>query len=151
MCITIKSEHPEILDRLEGFLLSMKQHGLDIDKNLIFEEDCTLFNGERVIREYKDKLDKIDGIFVHADIMALGVIKELEVHGYRVPEDIRVVGYDDIELGTYFRPKLTTIHQPKEYLAEKACSKLKEIMGYNSDTGEILQEIVAPYLVERES
>jgi len=151
MCITIKSEHPEILDRLDGFLLSMKQHNLDVDKNLIFEEECTLFNGEKVIREYKDKLDKIDGIFVHADIMALGVINELKSLGYRVPEDIRVIGYDDIELGTYFNPKLTTIHQPKEVLSEKACSKLKEIMGHNPDSGGILQEIVAPHLVVRES
>lgn len=151
MCITIKSEHPEILDRMEGFSLSMKEHNLIIDKNLIFEEECTLFNGEKVIRENKNKLDQIDGIFVHADIMALGVINELQKLGYRVPEDIRVIGYDDIELGTYFTPKLTTIHQPKEVLAEKACSKLKEIMGYNPDTGEILQEIAAPYLVVRES
>ena len=151
MCITIKSEHPEILDRLEGFNISMKQHNFDIDKNLIFEEECTLFNGEKIIRENKDKLNKIDGIFVHADIMALGVIKELEKIGYRVPEDIRVIGYDDIELGTYFTPRLTTIHQPKEILAEKACRKLKEIMGRNSGSGQILQEIVSPYLVERES
>ncbi len=151
MCITIKSEHPEILDRLEGFLLSMKQHNLDLDKNLIIEEECTLFNGEKIVRENEDKLNKIDGIFVHADIMALGVINELEKMGYRVPEDIRVIGYDDIELGTYFTPKLTTIHQPKEVLAEKACNKLKEIMGYNPDSGEILQEIVAPHLVVRES
>lgn len=151
MCITIKSEHPEILDRLEGFSNSMKQHNLDIDKNLIFEEECTLFNGEKVIRENKDKLKKIDGIFVHADIMALGVINELKKIGYRVPEDIRVIGYDDIELGTYFAPRLTTIHQPKETLAEKACSKLNEIMGNNPESGEILQEIVSPYLVERDS
>ena len=151
MCITIKSEHPEILDRMEGFFLSMKQHNLNIDKNLIFEESCTIFNGEKIIRENRDKLNKIDGIFVHADIMALGVIKELEKIGYRVPEDIRVIGYDDIELGTYFTPRLTTIHQPKEVLAEKACDKLKEIMGRNSGSGQILQEIVSPYLIERES
>lgn len=151
MCITIKSEHPEILDRLEGFFLSMKQHNLEVDKNLIFQEECTLFNGEKIIREFKDRLNKVDGIFVHADIMALGVINELERLGIRVPEDIRVIGYDDIELGTYFTPKLTTIHQPKEVLAEKAFSRLKEIMGHTPDSGEILQEIVAPYLVVRDS
>ncbi|MDA3940168.1 MAG: LacI family DNA-binding transcriptional regulator [Spirochaetia bacterium] len=151
MCITIKSEHPEILDRLQGFFLSMKQHNLDVDKNLIFEEECTVFNGEKIIRDYSDKLDLIDGIFVHADIMALGVINELQRQSYRVPEDIRVIGYDDIELGTYFTPKLTTIHQPKEILAEKACAKLKEIMSHSQDPKVVLQEIVAPYLVERES
>lgn len=151
MCITIKSEHTEILDRRDGFLSSMKEHNLTVDKNLIFEEECTLFNGEKIIRENMDKLDGIDGIFVHADIMALGVIKGLNNLGYKVPEDIRVIGYDDIELGTYFNPKLTTIHQPKEALAELACSKLSEIMGQKPDSGELIQEIVTPYLVERES
>jgi len=77
MCITIKSGHPEIIDRLEGFISTMEKYNLAVDKNLIFEEECTLTNGEKVIRENKDKLDKIDGIFVHADIMALGDIKEL--------------------------------------------------------------------------
>jgi LacI family transcriptional regulator len=151
MCVTIKSEHPEILDRLEGFLLSMMQHNLEVNKNLIFEDGCTLFNGEKIIRENKEKLKDIDGIFVHADIMALGVINELKRQGYRVPEDIRVIGYDDIELSTYFTPKLTTIHQPKESLAEKACSKLREIMGQTVESGKILQEIVTPYLVKRET
>ncbi len=151
MCITIKSEHTEIIDRREGFLSSMEQHNLPVDKNLIFEEDCTLFSGEKIIRENRERLDEIDGIFIHADIMALGVIKELKSLGYRVPEDIRVIGYDDIELGTYFKPKLTTIHQPKEALAEKACSKLSEIMGNNPDSGERIQEIIRPYLVVRES
>lgn len=151
MCITIKSEHPEILERREGFLNAMKANNLPVDKNLIIEAECTFMNGEKIIKEYKDILPRIDGIFVHADIMALGVIKALKYLGYRVPEDIRIVGYDDIELGTYFSPKLTTIHQPKEALAEKACSKLCEILGHSPDSGKLIQEIVTPYLVERES
>ncbi|MBA7532532.1 HTH-type transcriptional regulator DegA [subsurface metagenome] len=43
MCITIKSDHPEILDRTEGFLQAMKAHDLPVDKNLIIEEDCSFF------------------------------------------------------------------------------------------------------------
>ncbi len=151
MCITIKSDHPEILDRRDGFLKAMKNHNLPVDKNLIFEADCTFLNGERIIKENKEILSSIDGIFVHADIMALGVIKELQELGYNVPGDIRVIGYDDIELGTYFKPKLTTIHQPKETLAVRACNRLVEILKEDSNPGDLLQEVIPPYLIKRES
>ncbi len=151
MCITIKSDHPEIMDRREGFFKAMEKNSLPVDKNLIFEADCTFLNGEQIIRDNEKILPAIDGIFVHADIMALGVIKGLQELGYNVPEDIRVVGYDDIELGTYFKPQLTTIHQPKEALAVKACNRLIEILKKGSKTEDLLQEVITPHLVERES
>ncbi|RKX93566.1 MAG: LacI family transcriptional regulator [Spirochaetes bacterium] len=152
MCITIESDHPEILDRRKGFYHSLEEHGLKLDKNLIFEAECSFFKGEEIIRNNKEILHKVDGIFVQADIMALGVVKELNRRGYRVPEDIRVVGYDDIELGTYFNPQLTTIHQPKETLAVKACSTLIDILAGNKQ-GEraLLQDVVTPSLIVRES
>ncbi len=150
MCISIKSERPEILDRREGFFRSMSSHGLRADKNLVFEEECSFFSGERVIRENLDTLHEVDGIFVHADIMALGAVKELERSGLRVPEDIKIVGYDDIELGTYFSPGLTTVHQPKEILAVKACSTITGIIKNGSGT-QFLQEVVKPSLVVRKS
>ncbi len=151
MCITIESDHPEIIDRREGFLSSMAKHKLQVDKNLIIEAKCTFDNGERIVKDHKERLPSIDGIFVHADIMALGVIKALNKLGYRVPEDIRVVGYDDIELGTYFSPHLTTIHQPKETLAVKACRRLTEIMENDPESLEPMQEVVKPSLIKRES
>ncbi len=151
MCISIESDHPEIIDRREGFLQSMNNHKLKIDKNLIIDAKCTFDNGENIIRNNKEILSSIDGIFVHADIMALGVIKALNELEYRVPEDIRVVGYDDIELGTYFSPHLTTIHQPKETLAVKACKRLTEIMEEDQNSRELMQEVVKPSLIIRES
>ncbi len=152
MCITIESDHPEILDRRKGFYHSMEEHGLKLDKNLIFEADCSFFRGEEIIRKNKEILHRVDGIFVQADIMALGVVKELNKQGYRVPEDIKVVGYDDIELGTYFEPQLTTIHQPKEILAVRACSTLIDIIADNKQEKKtLLQEVVSPSLVIRES
>ncbi len=151
MCITIRSEHPEILDRREGFFKAMEKHNLPVDKNLIFEAECTFSNGEQIIRENEGILPAVDGIFVHADIMALGVIKGLHELGYTVPDDIHVIGYDDIELGTYFKPQLTTIHQPKEALAVKACTRLVGILNGNNSTEDLLQEVIPPYLVKRES
>lgn len=149
MCIAIKSVHSEILDRTEGYLATLRDNNLPIDKNLIIEDECSFFNGERLVLENHDLLKKVDGIFVHADIMALGAIKGLASLGYSVPKDIRIVGYDDIKMGTYYNPTLTTIHQPKEELAEKACKKLTDLLG--KIDGDLMQEVIQPRLISRES
>ena len=56
--------------------------------------------------------------------MAIGVIRELHTAGVRVPEDIAVVGFDDMHLGAPVAPPLTTVHQPMRLLGERACSML---------------------------
>jgi LacI family transcriptional regulator len=58
--------------------------------------------------------------------MAIGAIRELHTAGIRVPEDIAVVGFDDMHLGALLTPPLTTVHQPMRLLGERACSMLLE-------------------------
>jgi LacI family transcriptional regulator len=61
-----------------------------------------------------------------------------------------VVSYDDIEFGKHFRPKLTTIHQPRDQLAVLGCDRLREML----ETGEFqppMQRLIEPYLIVRES
>jgi LacI family transcriptional regulator len=58
--------------------------------------------------------------------MAIGAIRELHRAGIRVPEDIAVVGFDDMHLGALLTPPLTTVHQPMRLLGERACSMLLE-------------------------
>jgi LacI family transcriptional regulator len=58
--------------------------------------------------------------------MAIGAIRELHTAGIRVPEDIAVVGFDDMHLGALLTPPLTTVHQPMRLLGERACAMLLE-------------------------
>ena len=58
--------------------------------------------------------------------MAIGAMRELHTAGIRVPEDIAVVGFDDMHLGAMLAPPLTTVHQPMRLLGERACSMLLE-------------------------
>ena len=119
----------------------------------------------------------ITAVFSQTDIMALGAIEGLWDSGLQVPRDVAIVSYDDIGFGKDFRPRLTTVHQPRDRLAVAACRRLRELLDApRSSTrsalnaaavasGEVggaalaapqehaalLQRRVQPYLVVRES
>lgn len=62
--------------------------------------------------------------FADNDLIAIGAIKALKQHGYRIPEDIAVVGFDNISAGEIIEPDLTTIHVPKHYMGKMAANRL---------------------------
>ncbi|MEY9854772.1 LacI family repressor for deo operon, udp, cdd, tsx, nupC, and nupG [Catenulispora sp. GAS73] len=91
-----------------------------------------------------------DAVFCYNDLLALGAIRTLLTHGVRVPEDIAVVGFDDIEAGRYNTPSLTTISPNKATIAWLAVDRMIARLGKRSDSGPV--ELWAPYeLIVRES
>lgn len=69
---------------------------------------------------------KVTAVFAMADVMAIGVISAIYDYGLRVPEDISVVGFDGIQIGEFYCPKITTIEQNIEQLAKRSCEMLIE-------------------------
>lgn len=65
-------------------------------------------------------------VFCFNDTMALGLMSRLQQKGIRIPDDISVIGYDNIELAEYFSPPLTTVHQPKRRVGKTAFEILLE-------------------------
>lgn len=63
-------------------------------------------------------------VFAGSDLQALGVLEAARVKGLRVPEDLSVVGYDDVPPGQWSSPPLTTVHQPLRHMAEEAARML---------------------------
>lgn len=96
------------VDRLEGFRRGL---GDRFDETLVEYGDFTLKGGADAARRLLDRQPDIDGIFAASDLMALGVLPVLREAGLRVPDDVAVVGFDDIELATYADPPLTTVRQ----------------------------------------
>ncbi len=88
-------------------------------------------------------------IFCFNDIMALAAISTFRSNGLSVPEDISVVGYDNIELAAYFSPPLTTVHQPKKRLGKTAVKLLLERINNRDNTQQVFE--VKPELVVRGS
>jgi LacI family transcriptional regulator len=78
--------------------------------------------GENLLARYRDALP--DAIVCANDQMAIGVLRAFAAGGIRVPQDVAVVGFDDIALGNFYDPTLTTVHQPMRMLGERACHRL---------------------------
>ncbi len=90
--------------------------------DLFHLQDGTFESACRTAEERRDALIRYDGLFVGSDVSALGVMKGLMDHGVRIPDDIAVVGYDDIEWARLARPSLTTVHQPRGEVAAAAAA-----------------------------
>jgi DNA-binding LacI/PurR family transcriptional regulator len=97
------------LDRLEGYRRAMA--GSD-RRSLVAVGDFTRDSGATAMRQLLDDDPALDAVFVASDLMAHGALKALREAGRRVPDDVAVVGFDDIELAAFSDPPLTTVAQP---------------------------------------
>jgi len=92
--------------------------------------------------------DKIDGIFASSDLIAAAVIKEAAKNKIRVPKELKVIGYDDIELASLYTPEITTIRQPAAEIAKKAVDLLLKAVAGQEITMKTILDIE---LIKRES
>lgn len=120
----------------------------------IRRETLTLQNGlfataYDAIKQNLKWVSSFDGIFVQSDISSIGVLNCLLDHGIAVPQDVSVVGYDDIEWAQYTRPALTTIHQPVQEVAQLATEGIVSMI--TGDQSELFVKQLQPILVDRES
>jgi LacI family xylobiose transport system transcriptional regulator len=112
------------LARLDGYRSAMTMAGLPIDPALVRYGDYSMESG------FEHGMDLLAGpgrptaIFAGSDLQALGVLEAARVSGLRVPQDLSVVGYDDVPLAQWSSPPLTTVHQPLRHMAEEATRML---------------------------
>ena len=150
LCLTEYGGILEFTERLKGYKAALTEEGIEPDEDRIFYGQCGFEFGYNFVKEHQDLIGKIDGLFAQADMTAIGAIEAVKEMGLRVPDDIAVVGYDDIDLDNFFKPRLTTIHQPKEIHTEIACRKLIELIE-NDGKAEKVQMVIEPNLIVRES
>lgn len=100
------------MQKLEGYKKALLEAGIEYDEEYIIEGNDQIDGGQLAIKKMIKKKGKPDGIFVANDLMALGAIEAIKVLGYKVPEDIAIVGFDDIDVASLIEPKLTTIIHP---------------------------------------
>ena len=99
--------------RLEGYRKALKEYGIPFSEKMIIETDIDIESGYRAMREAIEKGLEFDAVFCYNDLLAFGVIKALKECGYRIPEDVAVVGYDDIVYSSFVCPSLTTVRIKK--------------------------------------
>lgn len=150
LCIQRKDDTIQFHQRTNGYEAAMKDNRVAYsDENLVYA-DNSLEGGYRYGKEKLDHIMKFSAVFVHTDAQALGLIEALKEEGIRIPEDLSIIGYDNIYLGSFYRPHLTTIHQPIDQLAILTCERLIELLD-SKHHNKPKQIYLQPKLIIRDS
>jgi len=136
---------PEVEPKFRGFMNVMEREGLSPHSVVRLQKEYRAETGYESARIILENPERPDAILVDNDIMAIGVLRCLEDHAIRIPEDIIVTGFDDIAIASYYCPALTTVHVPIEEMSITSFELLFEMMengGVSSDTPTFIPEVV---------
>lgn len=155
-CISSKYQIDDPQLRLNGFKGEIKKAGHSLEDELVVYDEPNLQGGEIATQKLLSSGKKFTAIFAYNDAMAIGAISTLENNGFSVPNDISVLGFDDVLLSRYSRPKLSTLHYPIKDMAIQAANiALNAVSKKESkliSKVEIKKEYkYIPFIVKRES
>lgn len=128
--------------RLEGYKKALKEYGIPLDNMMVSVGDIDVEDGyERTKQMMKENLD-FTAIFAYNDMMAFGAMQAIKEKGLRIPEDIGLVGYDDIHFSSLISPSLTTIKLKKQELGiESVKLLLSRINGNRKKTKKVMLRV----------
>jgi len=126
--------------RIGGYRKGLLEAEIPFDDRFVSYSDYTAESGCAAAVQLLKARPELDSLIICSDLMAVSVINVLGSLGYRVPEDIAVVGYDDIYIASYCKPKLTTLRQDIRKSAGLLVEKLYSIMNGQPTSGTTLQE-----------
>ncbi len=146
--ITAPSYYDVTQKRTRGFLSVFREAGIDLTPDLIVEGDWHFDGGYRAAQLLLSKNRPFSAVFAHNDSMAIGALRAFREAGYKVPEDISLVGYDDLPVSGQLEPPLTSVWQPRHETGAQAVRLLLAQINEKqaARTGSIQ---LKPRLVER--
>ena len=137
--------------RRQGFFRALSENGIEILKKDIISVESDIEKAQKEFDEFIAQRNKPlpTALFCECDYIAIGVIKSLQEHGYKVPKDISVIGFDNVSESTIVSPSLTTIHVEKEKMGSMAVQRIIDIIEHD-DTVRI-KSIIDTRLEKRNS
>lgn len=133
--------------RIQGYRMALEESGIPYDPSIMVEGYYSMESGIKAVEQLKGK--DFTGIFAFNDMMAFGVFKALKQMNIHVPEDISLVGYDDVPLCEILEVPLTTIKQPIYEMGYAAAQNMIMLIQRGSD--EDTNVMFSPVLMERKS
>jgi len=136
-----------VKDRTEGHQLALEKAGIVFSQSFVEHGDWSYESGYKAMKRLLAKAPPITALFVQNDRMAIGAMRALREMGQKIPDDMAIVGYDDIPPAAYCYPPLTTVHQPMVEVGQLGARLLIQIVE-NPDT-ERKEVLLKPRLVRR--
>lgn len=138
-------------DRLDGAVEALREAGMSPEKMPIVEVQYTIEHGAAAFDDLYARHPRPTVMICGNDVLAVGALKRARERGIRVPEDISITGFDDLDIATIVSPALTTVHVPHREMGRQAAKRLMEMLAGNNDgknttlnTHLVLRESLSP-------
>ncbi|KMW71662.1 transcriptional regulator [Photorhabdus luminescens subsp. luminescens] len=140
-CLSGPENIPICRYRLQGYIQALRRSGGTIREDYIVQGNFTHESGAKLTEQLLSLLDPPTAIFCHSDVMAIGVMWQAKRMGLKIPEDLSIIGFDNLSLAMYSDPPLTTVGQPRYQIGHKAMLLLlDQIQGHTTFGGSQLLE-----------
>lgn len=144
------SQISSVKERMQGYKKALFENSIEFDNSLVRTSNLKMADGCRRMRELLELKDRPTAVFAYSDFLAIGILKAIKEAKLEIPEDIALVGYDDIEFSEFLEVPLTTVHQPKYRIGKEGAKILIDRIE-NKDSEGLYQIVLKPELVVRES
>jgi len=147
--ITGLKDNPHTVDRLNGYKKALEDADIEYDPTIVIEGDFNYWSGLSAAEQFCKMKDRPTAICSFNDEMAIAAIKGFNDKGLRIPQDISITGFDDMEVSKYAIPTLTTVSQPAAKIGERSAELLFSLIKGETPA---LTDHVLPYeFIIRES
>ncbi len=135
-----RNSEGSILKRIDGYKQALQDNGINYEEELIRESENGVETGYKAMKEYLVRMKELPtAIFATTDLTAIGAMRAIKEKGMKVPDDISIIGYDDVTISSYIDPPLTTMRIRKQELGREAVSELIRLLEDKEGKRIILQ------------
>ena len=145
-----KHNLPHKFVRLEGYKQGLRNHGIEFSKSLCVETGVSFDDGAKTMKALLEVKERPTAVLCFDDVIAMGALRAIKDEGLTVPDDISVIGFDDMPLCSFTVPRLTTIYYPRHEMAEIACKYLLSRIKGKAPKGRNLT-VLPVHMILRES
>lgn len=141
------AEEVEVEQRYKGYEAALREAGKKVSPALIAHGDFSNTSGAEAMQQLLDSAPDVDAVFVNSDLMAIAAMDTIRENGRRVPDDVAVVGYDDLSIAEHSNPPLTTIRQDIPMAGKLLAKNLVQYL----QTGNVTNTVTPVELIVRKS
>ena len=149
--IAVIVDQPGQILRLQGFCSVLQSAGLTLPDEMLEQGDSSQESGYHAAKRLFAHATRPTAIFASTDLMAIGALDALLDEGLRVPQDVSLIGLDNIRVSSYIRPTLTSIAIPKDQLARQALTLLFDQIDGTGEQNAPMTRLIEPRLVAGQS